>query len=210
MFRDLATAYYSLLLTYRAIEIDTQDYFSNTRGFNQAEAEYRAGRLPRFQVDQFEQNSLSSRSSLITSSNSLETGLDRLKLQIGLPTETPINLNLDELEQLTLRDEARASAERVRRARRNLLSERQQSGTARLNLLLNAAISLARRMQSLEQLRRQADGGGEADSPELDMTHVRLSVSESRWRVRENRAEWEQERRPSPYPSCEFSNAPWN
>ena len=66
-FRDLATQYYhQLLLTYRDIEIDAQDYFSNLRGFLQAGAEYRAGRLPRFQVDQFEQDALSSRSVLIS------------------------------------------------------------------------------------------------------------------------------------------------
>ncbi|MBN1851615.1 MAG: hypothetical protein JW829_02795, partial [Pirellulales bacterium] len=41
-FRDLTVQYYSLILTYRGIEIDAQDYFSNLRAYEQGYAEYRA------------------------------------------------------------------------------------------------------------------------------------------------------------------------
>ncbi len=154
LFGDLAGQYYNLLLAYRGIEIDTQDYFSMLRGFNQGEAEYRAGRLPRFQVDQFEQSTLTSRRTLISSCNSLEEKFDQLKIDIGLPTELPINLDLTELEQLTLRDELMAVAERVHRARRNLMKERAQPSPER-GALLNASVDLVRKMLLVERLRER-------------------------------------------------------
>ena len=85
-FSDFARDYYSLLLTYRAIEIDSQDYFSNLREFLKGEATFLAGQLSLIQVDQFEQNALRSRSNLVGSCNSLEQALDGLKVQIGVPS----------------------------------------------------------------------------------------------------------------------------
>jgi len=170
LFRDLARQYYNLLLTYRGIEIVSQDYFSNLRGFNQSEAEYRAGRLPRFQVDQFEQSTLDSRSSLISSCNDLEEGLDQLKLAIGLPPELPLNLDLTELDQLTLRDEVTAVAERVRRARRNVINERGLQAPQR-GALLNAAVDLVRKMLLVEQLQQRL---GE-DSPHIGPLQLELA-----------------------------------
>ncbi len=114
------TYYQDLLSTYRSIEINTQNYFGVVRALDQAEAEVRSGvnsAQPRFQVDQIEQNMLSGRRSLINSCNSLENSLDRLKLTLGVPTETAINIDLRELESLTLRDEMEVAGELVRRAR---------------------------------------------------------------------------------------------
>ena len=123
----LAETYYQdLLSTYRSIEINTQNYFGVVRALDQAEAEVRSGvnsAQPRFQIDQIEQNMLSGRRGLINSCNSLETSLDRLKLTLGLPTETPINIDLSELESLTLRDEIEVSGELVRRARERLVDQ---------------------------------------------------------------------------------------
>ena len=89
LFTDLTNQYYNLLLRYRRIDIASQDYFSNLRSFEQGEAEYHAGRLPRFQVDQFEQSTLTSRRQLIEFCTNLELALDQLKLSIGLPPELP-------------------------------------------------------------------------------------------------------------------------
>ncbi len=186
-FEDLATSYYNLLLSYREIEITTQDYFSNLRAFNQGEAEYRAGRQSRIQVDQFEQTALGSRSRLISRCNSLETSMDRLKLLIGLPTETPINLDLTELEQLTLRDSATVAAERVRRARRNLTAERRKDPSPdQLDVLLNGAMDLARRMLHWAELREQL-GQQQAGSSELKLLLARMSVDAARLLVRSSR-----------------------
>ena len=124
---ELAQTYYQdLLSTYRSIEINTQNYFGVVRALDQANAEVRSGvnsAQPRFQIDQIEQNMLSGRRGLINSCNSLETSLDRLKLTLGLPTETPINIDLSELETLTLRDEIEVSFELVRRARERLVEQ---------------------------------------------------------------------------------------
>ena len=182
LFRDLATQYYQLLLAYRGIEIVSQDYFSNLRGFNQGEAEYRAGRLPRFQVDQFEQSTLDSRRQLISGCNTLEQGLDRLKIRMGLPPELPVNLDLSELEQLTLRDEVTAVAERVRRSRRNLITEREQPAPERA-ALLNASVDLVRKMLLVEQLQQRMD----EESPgltALQLELARLAAAEARLEAR--------------------------
>jgi outer membrane protein TolC len=185
LFRNLATQYYNLLLAYRRIEIDSQDYFSTYRAFHQGEAEYRAGRLPRFQVDQLEQNALSSRSSLIGSSTAFEGNLDDLKFAIGLPPELPLNLDLSELEELTLRDESAVSGERVRRARRNLVSEREQV-TPDQGVLLNSSIDLTRRLIDWGNLRRRL-GQADIDQGSLEDLLLQLLVDESRLLVNFNR-----------------------
>jgi outer membrane protein TolC len=183
-FQDQANRYYALILTYRGIEIDSQNYFSNLRAFNQGQAEFGAGRLPRIQVDQFEQNALSGRSSLIGRCNSLESNLDTLKLAIGLPPELPINLDLTELELLTLRDEATVSAELVRRARRILVQERAADSPDRISLL-NYAIDLTRRMMNLEKLRARLIDQ-QVETQTLETLLAELLVEESQILVGQN------------------------
>jgi len=181
LFRQLAGDYYGLLLTYRGIEISAQDYFTNLRAFNQGEAEYRAGQRSRVEVDQVEQNALASRSGLISSCNSLESGLDSLKLRIGLPPEMPLNIDLTELEELTRRDEATVAGERVRRAARNLQVERQRPAPDR-SVLLNGAIELARRMLRLGRLRWPGQPAETLAS--LEVLRARLSVGEAQVEAR--------------------------
>ena len=152
LFRDLAVQYYTLLLAYRNIAINTQDYFSNLDGFNRAAAQYEVGDTPRFQVDQFEQNVLSSRGRLINVCNSLEGLLDRLKLNVGLPPEMPLNLDLSELESLTLSDEATVVQEQIRRAR---IFANQQLEEETVGGAVAAAAELARRMLSLSKIQDQ-------------------------------------------------------
>jgi hypothetical protein len=185
LFRDFAAQYYGLLLTYRAIEIESLDYFSNLRGFNQGEAEYRAGRLPRFQVDQFEQATLASRREVIRVCNELEQALDGLKIKIGLPPELPLNLDLTELDQLTLRDEVTAVAERVRRARQNLIAERRLQAPERA-ALLNASVDLVRKMLLVEQLQQRL--GEEASGlAALQLELAQLAAAEAELDVQFNR-----------------------
>jgi outer membrane protein TolC len=186
LFQRLSGQYYRLLLNYRRIEIDTQDYFSNLRGWEQSEAEYRADRRARFEVDQFEQRSLESRSRLIGTSNSLERALDQLKLQMGLPTELPINLDLTELEELTLRDEAAAAEERVRRTLRNLRMERQEAEVEQISVLLNSAIDLTDKLiRMLEQ--RQRLTGEPVPFDEFRRLLDELAVEEAQVEVSFNR-----------------------
>lgn len=154
-FSDLANRYYGLLLTYRGIEIGAQDYFSTARAFHQGQAEYQANRLPRFQVDQFEQNALRSLSSLIRNCNSLERSLDDFKIQIGLPPELLIHMNLEELEQLTASDETTVREELLRRARRVILEE-QAKDAPDPTVLFSQGIELARRFLSLDEARKRS------------------------------------------------------
>jgi outer membrane protein TolC len=186
LFQRLSAQYYSLLLNYRRIEIDSQDYFSNLRGWLQSQAEYRADRRARFEVDQFEQRSLESRSRLISTSNSLEQALDQLKIRIGLPTELPINLDLTELEELTMRDEAAAAEERVRRTLRNLMVERDEADVEQISVLLNGAIDLTdKTMRMLEA--RQLLTSEAAPLEELQRLLDELMVEEARLVVSFNR-----------------------
>lgn len=183
LFVDLAGRYYQVLLTYRGIEIAAQDYFGNLRGFLQAQAEYRAGRRPRFEVDQFEQRAFTSRSGLINSCNRLEGSLDNLKFDIGLPPELPLNLDLTELGQLTRRDEEAAAAERVRRAQRNLETERGEPEPKR-GALLNAAIDHVGKMLNLIEIRERV-GQPNADAEALRLRLDELLVDEAELDVQE-------------------------
>jgi len=166
LFAGLASRYYRLLLAYRGIEIDAQDYFSNLRRFHEFRKRHRLlpHEFPRFQVDQFEQSTLVSRSRLIGSCNDLERSLDELKIEIGLPPELPVNLDMAELQELTRRDEATAAAARVRRWQRDLQTERDDP-TPHRRILANAAINLVQRMLDLIRLRaRLGRGNDDADA----------------------------------------------
>ena len=198
-FRDLTSQYYGLLLSYRRIEIDTQDYFSTWRAFYQGEAEYRTGRLPRFQVDQLEQNALASRSRLIASCVSLEKELDTLKFRLGLPPELDVHLQLGELDDLTLRGRTAVSSERVRRSQNSLNLERNHPRPDR-SVLLNNAVDLAQRLADLNRLREELGQNQLADK-ELAELSTQLTIEETRQVVAMNRAALQQAQgdiRPAP------------
>lgn len=154
LFVQLASQYYALIRTYRQVQIDAQNYFTLVRAFHQSAAEYRAGLLPRFQLDQVEQNVLSGRRGLIATCNSLEVALDNLKLRMGLPTETHINIDLTELEQLTKRDELSVTGELIRRIRQRLIEERTAEPPNRLELL-SSSVVLIERMLDTQRLQEE-------------------------------------------------------
>ena len=189
-FVDLASRYYDLLRNYRSIEIESQNYFSLVRTYEQATAEARAGvkNAPNpVAVDQFEQSMLSGRSSLISTCNRLEQVLDNLKIAVGLPTETPINIDLSELDDLTLRDEVEVAAERVRRWL-GLVSDRRGRPNPDLGDLLNGDIFLIERL--LEWLRLRSKLEDETpDATGLRERLGRLRVSAMRVEVERNRLE---------------------
>lgn len=189
LFRDLSDQYYNLLLTYRAIEIASLDYFSNLRGFLQGRAEYEfTGGLPRVQVDQFEQNALRSRSDLVSRCNQLESSLDRLKLAVGLPPEMSINLALDELESLTASDEWTVARELVSRTRRDLVNQ-QERGRIDSAGLINAANVLVDRIKDIQRLTARIEESGQtaanssSEMSRLAEIAVRLRTLEARSRV---------------------------
>ena len=166
--------------------------FSNQRGFDKSRAEERAGRLPRFQVDQFEQNVLASRSRLIASCNALERGLDALKLRLGVPPETALNLDLQELEQITLGDQSAVARELVRRAQAALFIE-QAEEIPDESRLVSGATNLTQRI--LELLRLQTNSEADLQSIEIEQLLRRLQVREARLVVQRNRQLLENELR---------------
>ncbi len=153
---QLATQYYNLLRTYRQVEIDSQNYISLVRVYSQRDIELGEGEIARVQIDQVEQNALSGRSSLISTCNSLENSLDQLKSRLGLPIETPINIDLAELFGITGRDEVAVSLELVRRVRSRLLAESTRDDINEATILSQAEELVARIQDALE-IQRKAD-----------------------------------------------------
>ena len=191
LYTTLTRDYYTLIRTYRQVEIDSQNYLTLARAFSQAEQEYRARQVPRFEIDQVEQQVLSGRSSLIGRCNSLEQALDNLKIRIGLPTETPIDIDLTELEQLTRYDELAVRRELVRRVEKRLLDERHAPEPERV-VLLSSAVDLIDRMLGAFDVLREL--GEEApDDKELRSLRARLSVQLARSDADSVRRELEQE-----------------
>lgn len=156
-FVNLATSYYAILRAYRQIAIESQNYFSLSGAHQQSLIELEAGLRSRIQTEQIEQNMLTGRSRLISAGVTLERALDRLKIDLGLPPELPIRIDLQELDDVTGRDETSVAAEAVRRTRERLVSE-QGRDAAQLPLLVNAALVLQQRLQQWRASRTGAAG----------------------------------------------------
>lgn len=168
LFRDVANQYYNLLLNYRGIEINAQDYFTNLRGFIQSQAEYRtAEKIPRIQVDQFEQNVLRTRSNLVTNCFSLDAALDQLKLRLGLLVEMPLYLELTELQSIALKDELSVARQMISRARTELLSARSAS-IMDTTTLANVAEVLADRMSNILRIQERIETTASSTSDSSD------------------------------------------
>lgn len=192
LFTDLTTRYYGLLIAYRNIDIQSQNYFSLVREFQQRAEESRRGFAPLFQVDQVEQNVLSGRRSLITLCNDLAQSLDTLKIRMGLPTETPINLNLTELEGLTLRDELAVTGELIGRSRARLDDERNAPEPNRVQLL-SSGIGLIDRVLKVYAQQRTL-GLPTPDSGPLELQRLRMRTDLVRLEVDEDRRLLQEER----------------
>ena len=178
LYTALTREYYTLIRNYRQVEIASQNYLTLARAFRQAEEEYRARQVPLFQVDQVEQSVLRGRSVLIGTCNNLEQSLDNLKIRIGLPTETPINIDLTELEQLTRNDELAVRRELVRRVQKRLLDERNTPEPERV-VLLSSAIDLIDRLLGAFEILRQLGNEPPDDLPLRDL-RARLGVQQAR------------------------------
>ncbi len=175
-FFEFAAQYYSLIREFRDIEIQAQNYFSLVRAFNQAEAEYRAGLVPRVQVDQVEQNLLAGRGTLIGVCNSLEQSLDGLKINIGLPTETLINIDLEELDQLTQTDRLAVAGELIRRSQRRLKAAFSDPNPLEL---LSTGIVLIDRILETRKLQEQL-GKESTQTAAIQLTRARIQIESSR------------------------------
>ena len=191
LYASLTDQYYTLIRSYRQVEIESQNYMTLSRAFRQAEIEYRSNQLPRFQVDQVEQNMLRGRSRLIGVCNNLEQSLDDLKIRIGLPTETPINIALKELEQLTRQDELAVRNELVRRVKKRIVNERNAVEPERIVLLSSAIDFLDRTFGAFDVLRQL--GEEPPEDGELHDLRARLRVQLARTDANSVRQDLERE-----------------
>ncbi len=164
LFRDIAKQYYNLLLNYRRIEINAQDYFTNLRGFIQSQTEYRtAEKIPRIQVDQFEQNVLRARRDLVLNCFALEAALDQLKFRLGLPVELTIFIDLAELESISLKDELSVARQMINRARNELMVTKSINSMDATSLA-NVAEVLADRMSNILRIQKRIEDEAKGSS----------------------------------------------
>ena len=186
-FTDFAGTYYQLILSFRQIEIEAQNYFSLVRAFNQAEAEYQGGFVPRVQVDQVEQSLLNGRGSLIGTCNGVEQSLDSLKLSMGIPTETPINLDLTELNELTRLDQLSVSSDSTNRVLRRLRNSIQRPD--RGVLVSTAAVLIDRVLESS----KLTNGEGQEQLIEFQRLQTKFLIDEARIASQEELADLQEE-----------------
>lgn len=202
-FVDFASSYYDLIRTFRQIEINSQNYFSLVREFKRAEAEFRTGAVSRVQVDQVEQNLLSGRGSLISTVVGVERSLDSLKLNLGIPVETRINIDLTELNELTRLDQVSVSANSINRILQRLKTSLTKPD--RVELSSTTSVLLER---VVESARIDPKFGTEKEIAELKIKRQAYVIDYARLTAAEifNKLQ-EEVNSPSPSPSSIFQRS---
>lgn len=164
LFVQQASDYYSLIRQLRQIEIDSQNYFTLAREFNQRSIEIKFGIAARTQLDQVEQQVISGRQRILSTCTSLENGLDSLKIRMGLPTEQPLNLDLSELDLITLLDELAVTAELIKRTRARIDTEIESESRSAF-VIIGGVAQLAEQMLDFLELRRELGEEAMDDDP---------------------------------------------
>lgn len=188
-FFDVARTYYDIVRTYRRVEIDAQNYFSQVRNYQQARAEVgsEVSNAPNvIALNQYEQGVLAARRTLINQCLELEDALDNMKLTLGLPTETPIDVDLTELEQLTVRDLIEVNREQARRWQVRLQSLRARDAQANHGDIVTADYTLAERLIMWYLQRRRVDSRV-PEPGELYRQRARLRLDSARLEALEER-----------------------
>lgn len=139
LFVQQASDYYSLIRQFRQVEIDCQNYFTLSREFNQRFVEIRFGFAARTELDQVEQQVINGRQRILSTCTALENALDGLKIRMGIPTEQPLNLDLSELNILTLSDELAVNADLIERTRSRI--QREEADESRSAFVIVGALT---------------------------------------------------------------------
>jgi outer membrane protein TolC len=87
---SIAGDYFDLLQSLAAIETEIRRLESAIGLEEQLEARFQAGEVAQFQVNIARTDTLSARASLVNRRESLTVALDRFKVRLGIPVETPI------------------------------------------------------------------------------------------------------------------------
>lgn len=96
----IISTYYGLLQQFDRIKIEEANQENLRLSLALQQALYKAGKRPKFQVDQNRQSVLRSETTLLRLRESLKSSLDGFKITLGLPVETEILLDMDEFAQL--------------------------------------------------------------------------------------------------------------
>ncbi len=122
--------YYRVLQTRDRVTNEYNNWQSLVTSRDRVEALADAERVPRYQVDQARQQEFQAQSNWIDAVANYEAALDRFKITLGIPTDTPIALDQSELEKLE-REPVESMPIPVERAVEIALAERLDLRTAR-------------------------------------------------------------------------------
>jgi outer membrane protein TolC len=100
---NVAQSYYNVLRQMDSLKNNENNYRSAVQSARWSRRQADAGRIAVVDVDQAVQRELSSRSGWIAAQEQLKNGLDSFKNTIGLPVDTRIELDPNDLEQLRAR-----------------------------------------------------------------------------------------------------------
>ncbi|TFG50577.1 MAG: TolC family protein [Candidatus Brocadiia bacterium] len=98
---SVVTEYYQVLQEKNRVLNAQNNYQRVSDSKKRLEAEAGVGRRPKFEVDQAEQDVLSSNDSLVGTMQSYQQKLDEFKINMALPTDAQIELDPNELEALS-------------------------------------------------------------------------------------------------------------
>lgn len=98
---EIATAYYDVLQQMDTVENEHNNYQNLIQNRERSALMAQAGRMPEFQVDQARQNELSARNRWLRAQERFDLLLDRFKLDLGLPVDTPLALDANDLDKLS-------------------------------------------------------------------------------------------------------------
>ncbi len=99
-FVDVLSDYYGVLRERQVLRNEQLNYESLVFARKRAEALGEAGQLPEFQVDQTRQQELRAEDQVENARQRYQARLDEFKITLGIPTDTPVRLDPDELDRL--------------------------------------------------------------------------------------------------------------
>ena len=105
----IAKAYFNVLKNLQNHRNSGDNVKRLEQNFSRAEMMFKAGRMDRIQMDQAKTDLLNARQTMITTMQSYLDALDNFKISLGLPPETPIELQDEELRALEKRMERLAA-----------------------------------------------------------------------------------------------------
>jgi len=96
----IASSYYRVLQSRDSVTNSWNNYQNLAQQYERTEMMAEAGRLPQFEVDQAKQNELRAKDSYVRSKQSYQQSIDQFKLKLGLPADSAVGFDPQELVAL--------------------------------------------------------------------------------------------------------------